>query len=152
MDAKRNVRLYTRTRSGKEIEIRKWPRPRDSRSPDSNDFTLSPRRRRLVPTAERIEDAIKIGVPCRGGKRKGKRKEKREYEAQESRSCAMQFVTWNVSVGWSQVLLCARHRTGIIIYMAAPDNLHKSAVTLRKTVGAIKRMFARELRTCHRAI
>jgi len=52
------------------------------------------------------------------------------------------------SVGWNEVLLCARHRTGIIIYMAAPDNLHKSAVTLRKTVGAIKRMFARG-RTCH---
>lgn len=30
----------TRMRSGKEI--RKWLRPRDSRSPDSNDFTLSP--------------------------------------------------------------------------------------------------------------
>lgn len=45
------------------------------------------------------------------------------------------------------MLLCARHRAGIIIYMAAPDNLHKSAVMLRKIVGAIKGMFARELRT-----
>lgn len=56
------------------------------------------------------------------------------------------------SVGWNEVLLCTRRRIGIIIYMAAPDNLHKSAVMLRKIVGAIKRMFARELHTCHRAI
>jgi len=56
------------------------------------------------------------------------------------------------SVGWNEVLLCTQRRTGIIIYMAAPDNLHKSAVMLRKIVGAIKRMFTREPRTCHRDI
>lgn len=70
------TRLYTRTRSRKEIEIRKWPRPRDSRSPDSNDFTLSPRRRRLVPTAERRETRLKSA--CRAEEEKEREKKRKE--------------------------------------------------------------------------
>lgn len=58
-------RLYTRMRSGKEI--RKWLRPRDSRSPDSNDFIPSPSSR---SERSNVEDTIKIGVPCKEKRKK----------------------------------------------------------------------------------
>lgn len=138
------ARMYTRMRSVKEIEIREM-------APSAR-FTLTGFERfhpvAVVPF-RRPNAKDTINRRARGNGRGKKGKEGIRSEEPIVRH-AIRYL--KRSVGRSEVLLCTRHRAGIIIYMAAPDNLHKSAVMLRKIVGAIKRMFARGLRTCHRAV
>lgn len=105
------------------IEIRKWLRPRDS--PDSSDFAPSSR-------SKRRETRLKSTCTRRRGRKERKKKMgKKEHEAnakQRVDRTPCDSLLETQALVRSEVLLCARHRAGIIIYMAAPDNLHKSAV------------------------